>query len=144
MTHKEYILTKLEEEFRQLDVDEETKEMLDECYPFSCVGGPFTYLSAGDVLYKMHGQSFRDEMIMLIDRMVKDKRWFEFHNTYWDIEAKAAAESYAAAIACCDPFCVSDGDHPGWYYYDEEAFAQGPFCDPYDCYEHRLDLHIKI
>lgn len=58
--------------------------------------------------------------------------------------AERVVNEYREALQYCDPFDVSDGEHPGWYYYDKMAFLQGPFNSPDDCYDHALDQYYKI
>lgn len=144
MKIEEYIIEKLSEEFNCIDIEEETKDMLDETYSFANIGGPFQYMSAGDVLEQYDHVAFREEVNNYLDLQVQDNNWVEYNDRYWHIDAKHALEEYRDILKDCDPFHVSDGKHPGWYYYDKMAFVQGPFNEPYDCYNHAIDQYYKI
>lgn len=144
MTREQYITEKLGDEFTQIDVEEETRDMLDQAYSFSRIGGPFHYLSAGDVLERYDYYAFREELNNYIDRMVKAGEWIEYQQAFWPSTSNEAILFYQDALKHCDPFHVEDGEHPGWYYYDDMASMQGPFCDPYDCYEYAVNQLLTI
>lgn len=140
MTREQYIVEKLTEELTPINVEDETKNMLDQVYDFRCVGGPFQYLYAGDVLEHYDHCAFREEVNNYIDAKLRDGSWIEYEGGYWSSDAKYIIRDHQEAIKNCDPFYVGEGEHRGWFYHDEEAFAQGPFCDPYDCYEHAVSV----
>jgi hypothetical protein len=140
----DYIIDKLNEEFESIDIEEATKDMLDESYPFINLGGPFTYMSAGHVLEHYDHSAFREEVNNYTDLMVRDGLWYEFQNNYWGKSAERVADEYRLALQHCDPFQVTGVEHPGWYYYDKMSFSHGPFNAPDECYDHALDQYFKI
>jgi hypothetical protein len=144
MTREQYIEEKLGEEFTAIDTEEETKDMLDETYSFKKLGGPFQYMSAGEVLAHYDHTSFREELNNYIDFKVRDGDWIEYQQGLWPRDAYSAISSYNEALEHCDPFHVADGEHPGWYYYDDMALIQGPFVEPYDCYEYAVNQLLAI
>lgn len=140
----EYIADKLNEEFESINIEEATKDMLDECHSFADVGGPFTHMSAGHVLEHYDHCAFRQEVNNYVDLMVSDKHWFEFHGAYYGRSAERVVDEYRLALQHCDPFQVTGVEHPGWYYYDKMSFSQGPFNSPSDCYDHAIDQYYRI
>lgn len=136
MTQSEYIKLKVYDNYTYIDVEEETKEMLNNNYDFTSVGGPFRYMMAGDVLEDCDLTAFRQEVLNYRDYMVRDRNWIEWDDAFWLPEVQKFIDEIAESIKDVDPFEATGVDHPGWYYYDEKAFAQGPFPSPEACYNH--------
>lgn len=144
MTREQYIQEKLGDEFTIINPEKAAKDMLDDTYSFKQVGGPFQSMSVGDVLAHYDPISFREELNNFIDYKVKCQQWIEYGQALWPRDARSAINSYEEAIKHCDPFHVSDGEQPGWYYYDDMASMQGPFVEPYDCYEYAVTELLAI
>jgi hypothetical protein len=137
MTREQYIESRVYDEHEYIDIEEATIEMLNNSYSFKKVGGPFAYMSAGDVLKDYDPCAFREEANNYSDQMVRDGKWIYFHNEFFLYEAQYLIDDITDAIRDVDPFQVDDPDHhPGWYYYDDMALCQGPFADAEACYNH--------
>jgi len=136
MTREEYIESRVYDEHEYIDVEEATKEWLDNIYSFKCVGGPFQFMSPSDVLFNYDNTSFREELNNYVDIMVRSYDWIEYDDNYWLPEAQKLIDDISDAIKDVDPFLVEDGEHRGWYYYDDMAMDRGPFTSPEDCYDH--------
>ena len=52
MTREQYIEVRVYDEHLSIEIEDATKEMLSDTYSLHCVGGPFKYLPAGDVLFE--------------------------------------------------------------------------------------------
>jgi len=60
MTREQYLEERIYDEHDYIDVEEATIKMLNETYSFKQIGGPFTYMSAGDVLKEYDYAAFRE------------------------------------------------------------------------------------
>lgn len=136
MTREQYIEAKVYDEHEYIDIEEATIEMLDDDYNFKSLGGPFTYMSAGHVLKDYDPCAFREQVNNYQDRMIRDCYWIEYDDNCWLPEAKELIDHITDAIKDVDPFQVTGVEHPGWYYHDDMAFAQGPFDSAEACYDH--------
>ena len=137
MTREQYIESRVYDEHEYIEVEEATIEMLDDDYNFKCLGGPFTYMSAGHVLKDYDPCAFREQVNNYQDRMIRDCYWIEYDDNCWLPEVQKFIDDITDAITNVDPFQVDDPDHhPGWYYYDDMALCQGPFADAEACYNH--------
>jgi len=136
MTREEYLELKVYDEHEYIDVEDATIEMLDDDYNFKSLGGPFTYISAGDVLKEYDYTAFRETMNNYQDSMIRDGNWIEYDDNCWLPEVQKFIDDIKEAIKKVDPFQVTGIEHPGWYYYDDMSMSQGPFNSPEDCYNH--------
>jgi len=136
MTREEYLELKVYDEHEYIDVEDATIEMLDDDYNFKSLGGPFTYISAGDVLKEYDYTAFRETMNNYQDSMIRDGDWIEYDDNCWLPEVQKFIDDIKEAIKKVDPFQVTGIEHPGWYYYDDMSMSQGPFNSPEDCYNH--------
>ena len=136
MTREQYLEERIYDEHEYIDVEEATIEMLNETYSFKQIGGPFTYMSAGDVLKDYDYTAFREEVNNYQDHMIRDGNWIEFNQACWLPEAQKLIDYVTDALKNVDPFQVTGIEHPGWYYYDDMSMSQGPFDSPEDCYNH--------
>jgi len=136
MTREEYLELKVYDEHEYIDVEDATIEMLDDDYNFKSLGGPFTYISAGDVLKEYDYTAFRETMNNYQDSMIRDGNWIEYDDNCWLPEVQKFIDDIKEAIKNVDPFQVTGIEHPGWYYYDDMSMSQGPFNSPEDCYNH--------
>ena len=136
MTREEYLELKVYDEHEYIDVEDATIEMLDDDYNFKSLGGPFTYISAGDVLKEYDYTAFRETMNNYQDSMIRDGDWIEYDDNCWLPEVQKFIDDIKEAIKNVDPFQVTGIEHPGWYYYDDMSMSQGPFNSPEDCYNH--------
>jgi hypothetical protein len=137
MTREQYLEDRVYDEHQYIDVEEATIEMLNETYSFQQIGGPFTHMSAGDVLKDYDYTAFREEVNNYQDHMIRDGNWIEYDDNCWLPEVQKFIDSIKDAIKNVDPFDVDDPDHhPGWYYYDDMALCQGPFSSAEACYDH--------
>ncbi len=63
MTNAKEILdqwrTRIESDCDKVDMEQRFRDMLDECYSFKAVGGPFAYMSPSKVLEEMDPTAFR-------------------------------------------------------------------------------------
>jgi hypothetical protein len=136
MTREQYIEARVYDEHEYIDIEEATIEMLDDDYNFKSLGGPFTYMSAGHVLKDYDPCAFREQVNNYQDRMIRDCYWIEYDDHCWLPEAQEFIDNISDAIKDVDPFQVTGVEHPGWYYHDDMAFAQGPFESAEACYDH--------
>ena len=136
MTREQYLEDRVYDEHEYIDVDEATIEMLNERYDFYKVGGPFTHMSAGDVLKEYDYTAFREEVNNYQDQMIRDGNWIEFNQACWLPEAQELIDYINDSIKDVDPIYTKCGEHFGWYYVDDMAMWQGPFNSPEDCYNH--------
>jgi hypothetical protein len=136
MTREQYLEERIYDEHDYIDVEEATIEMLNETYSFKQIGGPFTYMSAGDVLKEYDYTAFREEVNNYQDHMIRNGNWIEFDQACWLPEAQKLIDYVKDAIKNVDPFQVTGIEHPGWYYYDDMAMSQGPFDSAEACYNH--------
>lgn len=135
MTREEYIESRVYDEHEYIDVEEATIDMLDDDYNFKTLGGPFQFMSAGHVLKEYDYAAFREMLNNFQDHMIRDGYWVEYDNECWLPEVKELIDHIKNAIKDVDPFHVDEGEHRGWYYYDDMAMWQGPFNSPEDCYD---------
>ena len=136
MTREQYIEARVYDEHEYIDIEEATIEMLNDSYSFEKVGGPFAHMSAGDVLKDYDPCAFRQEVCNYQDYMIRTDMWIEYDDNCWLPEAKELIDHITDAIKNVDPFQVTGIEHPGWYYHDDMAFAQGPFESAEACYDH--------
>jgi hypothetical protein len=136
MTREQYLEDRIYDEHQYIDVEEATIEMLNETYDFYKVGGPFTHMSAGDILKDYDYTAFREDVNNYQDYMIRNDMWIEYADHCWLPEAKELIDHITDAIKNVDPFQVTGIEHPGWYYYDDMAMSQGPFESAEACYDH--------
>jgi hypothetical protein len=136
MTREQYLEDRVYDEHEYIDVDEATIEMLNERYDFYKVGGPFTHMSAGDVLKDYDYTAFREEVNNYQDQMIRDGNWIEYEQACWIPVVQKFIDYITDNIKNVDPFQVTGIEHPGWYYYDDMAMSQGPFDSAEACYNH--------
>jgi len=136
MTREQYIESRVYDEHEYIDIEEATIEMLDDDYNFKSLGGPFTYMSAGHVLKDYDPCAFREQVNNYQDRMIRDCYWIEYDDNCWLPEVAKLIAGIKYSIMDVDPFQVTGVEHPGWYYHDDMAFAQGPFESAEACYDH--------
>jgi hypothetical protein len=136
MTREQYLEERVYDEHDYIDVEEATIEMLNETYSFKQIGGPFTHMSAGDVLKDYDYTAFREEVNNYQDHMIRDGNWIEYDDNCWIPVVQKFIDYINDCIKNVDPFQVTGIEHPGWYYYDDMAMSQGPFKSPEDCYNH--------
>lgn len=136
MTREEYIESRVYDEHEYIDVEEATIEMLNDTYSFQSLGGPFTHMSAGDVLKEYDYAAFRETLNNYQDHMIRDGNWVEYDDNCWLPEVSKFIDNIKEAIKDVDPFYVEHGKFSGWHYYDDMAMIQGPFNTPEDCYNH--------
>ena len=134
MTREQYIESRVYDEHEYIEVEEATIEMLNETYSFKSLGGPFTYMSSGDVLKEYDYAAFRETVNNYQDHMIREGSWIEYDDACWLPEVQEFIDNIKEAIKDVDPFHVTGIEHPGWYYYDDMAMSQGPFNSPEDCY----------
>jgi hypothetical protein len=144
MTREQYLEDRVYDEHQYIDVDEATIEMLNERYDFYKVGGPFTHMSAGDVLKDYDYTAFREEVNNYQDYMIRDGNWIEYDDNCWLPEAQEFIDNIKDAIKNVDPFQVTGIEHPGWYYYDDMSMSQGPFNSAEDCYDHACFENLLV
>ncbi len=81
-TETETIIDKLNariiDEISAIDADKSYDEMLDECYSFKSVGGPFEYMSASTVLREVDPTAYRCGFSDYVD----SQGWIEFDDGY--------------------------------------------------------------
>lgn len=84
MKTEETIIDKLNarimDEISAIDADKSYDEMLDECYSFESVGGPFEYMSASAVLREVDPTAYRCGFSDYVD----SQGWIEFDDGYRD------------------------------------------------------------
>jgi hypothetical protein len=136
MKREHYIESRVYDEYEYIDIEDATKKMLSDTYSFHCVGGPFKYLSAGDVLFDYNHVAFREECNNFADHMVRNGDWIYYDNEYWPSDAQKLIDEITERIKDVDPFECTGIEHPGWYYYDSRVFEQGPFESAEACYDH--------
>jgi hypothetical protein len=136
MTREQYIEARVYDEHEYIDIEEATIEMLNETYDFYKIGGPFAHMSAGDVLKDYDPCAFRQEVCNYQDHMIRTDMWIEYDDNCWLPEVQKFIDHITDAIRDVDPFQVTGVEHPGWYYHDDMAFAQGPFESAEACYDH--------
>ena len=136
MTREQYLEDRVYDEHDYIDVEEATIEMLNETYRFKQIGGPFAYMSAGDVLKDYDYTAFREEVNNYQDHMIRDGNWIEYDDNCWLPIVQKCIDYINDCIKNVDPFQVTGIEHPGWYYYDDMAMSQGPFADAEACYDH--------
>ncbi len=68
---------KLVKEYRVADTEAAFDEMLDECYSFNSVGGPFQYLRASEVMKEMLPTDYRCGHVDWLDSECSDDRYYE-------------------------------------------------------------------
>jgi len=136
MTREQYLEERIYDEHDYIDVEEATIKMLNETYSFKQIGGPFTYMSAGDVLKEYDYAAFRETVNNYQDQMIRDGNWIEYDDACWLPEAKKLIDYVTDTIKNVDPFHVVGIFSDGWYYYDDMAMSQGPFNSPEACYNH--------
>jgi hypothetical protein len=136
MTREQYIESKVYDEHEYIEVEEATIEMLNETYSFKSLGGPFTYMSAGDVLKEYDYAAFRETVNNYQDSMIRDGNWIEYDDNCWFPPVQEFIDNIKEAIKDVDPFQVTGIEHPGWYYYDDMAMERGPFTSAEWCYDH--------
>jgi len=136
MRREQYILDRVYDENDSIEIEEATIEMLNQTYNLSQVGGPFTYMLAGVVLKEYDDAAFREEANNYQDAMIRDGSWIEYGQACWLPEAKKLIDYITSSIKDVDPFQVTGVEHPGWYYHDDMAMAQGPFDSAEACYNH--------
>lgn len=87
----------VKEELTVIDMDERYRQMLNDCYSFDQIGGPFAYMSADRVLEEMDPVAYRcgfndwldGEEVWEIDGEYYDER--EVENILEDIENREKA-----------------------------------------------------
>ena len=136
MTREQYLEERIYDEHDYIDVEEATIEMLNETYSFKQIGGPFAFMSAGDVLNDYDYAAFREAVNNYQDKMIRDGNWIEYDDNCWIPVVQKFIDYITDNIKDVDPFQVTGIEHPGWYYYDDMAMSQGPFDSPEDCYNH--------
>jgi hypothetical protein len=136
MTREQYIEARVYDEHEYIDIEEATIEMLNDSYSFKQIGGPFAYMSAGDVLKDYDYTAFREEVNNYQDYMIRDGNWIEYDDNCWIPLVQKSIDYINDCIKNVDPFQVTGVEHPGWYYHDDMAFAQGPFESAEACYDH--------
>jgi hypothetical protein len=136
MRREQYLEERIYDEHDYIDVEEATIEMLDETYSFKQIGGPFAYMSAGIVLKEYDYTAFRETMNNYQDQMIRDGNWIEYDDNCWIPVVQKFIDYITSCIKDVDPFQVTGVEHPGWYYHDDMAMAQGPFDSAEDCYNH--------
>lgn len=75
----EELLTKVKDDLTELDVDSMYDDMLDECYSFESVGGPFEYLQPSAVLKEMSPTTHRCGFADWLD----GERFYEVGDSYY-------------------------------------------------------------
>lgn len=136
MTREQYLEERIYDEHDYIDVEEATIEMLNETYSFKQIGGPFTHMSAGDVLKEYDYAAFRETMNNYQDQMIRDGNWIEYDQACWIPVVQKFINYIKDCIKNVDPFQVTGIEHPGWYYYDDMSMSQGPFDSAEACYNH--------
>jgi hypothetical protein len=80
------IIKQLEEriasDLNAIDVETKFCEMLDECYSFDSVGGPFSYMTPSSVLQEMDPTAFRCGVSDYVD----GEDWVEVGGDYYETE----------------------------------------------------------
>ena len=136
MTREQYIEVRVYDEHYSIELEDATKEMLSDTYSLHCVGGPFKYLPAGDVLFDYDYTAFREECNNFADRMIRNGDWIYYDDNYWRSEAQKFIDEITSSIKDVDPIECTGIEHPGFYYFDSESISQGPFESAEACYNH--------
>ena len=139
MTRKQYIEVRVYDEHYSIELEDATKEMLSDTYSLDCVGGPFKYLPAGDVLFDYDYTAFREECNNFADRMVRNGDWIYYDDNYWGSEAQKFIDEITSSIKDVDPIECTGIEHPGFYYFDSKAIYQGPYESAEACYDHACE-----
>lgn len=77
---------KIKEEISPVDADEQYKQMIDECYSFSRVGGPFEYMSPAKVLEDMDPTAYRCGFNDWTDSEIANGRLVQIGEDYFDAD----------------------------------------------------------
>jgi hypothetical protein len=74
------MLDYIESECKKIDVEEDFDRMLDECYSFDSVGGPFEYMTPSRVLKEMDPIAHR----VGVSEHSDSEDWYEINGDYYD------------------------------------------------------------
>ena len=139
MTREQYIEVRVYDEHDSIELEDATKEMLSDTYSLDCVGGPFKYLPAGDVLFDYDYTAFREECNNFADRMIRNGDWIYYDDNYWGSEVSKFIVEIISSIKDVDPIECTGIEHPGFYYFDSKAIYQGPYESAEACYDHACE-----
>jgi len=139
MTREQYLEVRVHDEHLSIEIEDATKEMLSDTYSLHCVGGPFKYLPAGDVLFDYDYTAFREECNNFADRMIRNGDWIYYDDNYWGSEAQKFIDEITSSIKDVDPIECTGIEHPGFYYFDSKAISQGPYESAEACYDHACE-----
>ena len=73
-------------DLEMVDTEKAFNEMLDDCYSFKSVGGPFQYLCPSMVLFECLPTDYRCGLNDYVDAEVTDGRWEEVNGDYYDAD----------------------------------------------------------
>ena len=139
MTREQYIEVRVHDEHLSIEIEDATKEMLSDTYSLHCVGGPFKYLPAGDVLFDYDYTAFREECNNFADRMITNGDWVYYDDNYWGSEVQKFIDEITSSIKDVDPIECTGIEYPGFYYFDSKAISQGPYESAEACYDHACE-----
>ncbi len=76
------LIAYIESNVTEIDLEKRFDAMLDECYSFKNIGGPFAYMNPSDVLREVDPTQYR----IGVSEMTEEEGIFEINNSYYDGE----------------------------------------------------------